>query len=197
MVVVVLKSGRMEAFSDGVLAIIITIMVLEMKPPEIIDKASIQQLIPTIISYMLSFIYVGIYWNNHHHLVQKLKYIKGPILWNNLHWLFWMSLIPFSTGWIGMSPSETVPAFFYGLILLFCSISYLLLQNSVVKSEGKNSALAKQIGYDWKGKSSMLLYLLGITAAFWLPAISYSLYLLVALIWFIPDTRIEKTIELE
>lgn len=192
-----MKSGRMEAFSDGVLAIIITIMVLEMKPPEVIDKASIQQLIPTIISYMLSFVYVGIYWNNHHHLVQKLKFIKGPILWSNLHWLFWMSLIPFSTGWVGMTPNETIPAFFYGLILLLCSISYLLLQNNVVKAEGKHSALAKQIGSDWKGKSSMLLYVLGITAAFWLPAISYSLYLLVALIWFIPDKRIEKIIETE
>ncbi|MFC6463428.1 TMEM175 family protein [Marinilactibacillus sp. GCM10026970] len=189
-----MKTNRMEAFSDGVLAIIITIMVLELKPPEIIDKEAFKILIPTLISYILSFIYVGIYWNNHHHLLYKLSRLNGQVLWSNLHWLFWMSLIPFSTAWVGMNPLETVPTIFYGVILLFCGISYLLLQRKVVHCEGRNSDLAKEIGYDWKGKITMLLYATGIIFAFWVPLISYIIYFVVAIGWFIPDSRIEKTI---
>ncbi|ARF15511.1 TMEM175 family protein [Sporosarcina ureae] len=189
-----MKTSRMEAFSDGVLAIIITIMVLELKPPTAIDKEAFLTLIPTVVSYMLSFVYVGIYWNNHHHLVHKLSRLNGRVLWSNLHWLFWMSLIPFSTAWVGMNPLEAVPTLFYGVILFLCAVSYLFLQNQVVQCEGIESDLAKEIGFDWKGKVSMLLYVTGVVFAFWIPTVSYILYLVVAIIWFIPDKRIEKTI---
>ena len=189
-----MKTNRMEAFSDGVLAIIITIMVLELKPPETVDREAIKILIPTLVSYILSFIYVGIYWNNHHHLLYKLKRLNGKVLWSNLHWLFWMSLIPFSTAWVGMSPLETVPAIVYGVILFFCAVSYLFLQKKVVQCEGSNSDLAKEIGFDWKGKTSLVMYATGVAFAFWLPIISYVMYFVVAIGWFIPDPRIEKTI---
>lgn len=189
-----MKKSRLEAFSDGVLAIIITIMVLELKPPSVIDREAFILLIPTLVSYILSFIYIGIYWNNHYYLLYKLNRLNGQVLWSNLHWLFWMSLIPFSTAWVGMNPLETVPTLFYGVILLGCGISYLFLQRKVVQCEGENSDLAKEIGYDWKGKASMLVYVMGIVFAFWVPALSYFMYFAVAIGWFIPDSRIEKTI---
>ncbi|GEK90769.1 TMEM175 family protein [Alkalibacterium kapii] len=189
-----MKTSRMEAFSDGVLAIIITIMVLELEPPETIDREAFRILIPTLVSYLLSFIYVAIYWNNHQHLLYKLNRLNGKVLWSNMHWLFWMSLIPFSTAWVGMNPLETVPTVFYGVILLLCAVSYLFLQKSVVQCEGKTSDLAKEIGYDWKGKASLLVYATGIIFAFWLPVVSYITYFIVAIGWFIPDARIDKTI---
>lgn len=182
---------RLEAFSDGVLAIIITIMVLEIKVPHGKDFAALQPLIPVVISYILSFIYIGIYWNNHHHMMHTVKHVSGSILWANLHLLFWLSLVPFTTGWIGENHFAPIPMAVYGIVLLMAAIAYFVLQNQIIRAQGERSLLALAIGSDIKGKMSPILYLLGIGSSFISEWISGSFYVLVALIWLIPDKRIE------
>lgn len=189
-----MNKNRLEAFSDGVLAIIITIMILEIKVPEDNSFESLKPLIPVILSYVLSFVYVGIYWNNHHHMLQVVKKVNGSILWGNLFLLFWLSLIPFATSWIGSQHFSEVPMSVYGFILLMCAISYTLLQNKIIKLEGKDSILYKAVEKDKKGKISLVCYILAVPLAFVSPWISGLLYTTVALIWVIPDARIEKQI---
>lgn len=189
-------TGRLEAFSDGVIAIIITIMVLELKAPEGHSIAALVPLAPVLLSYVLSFIYVGIYWNNHHHMLHACQEVSGGILWANLHLLFWLSLIPFATAWLGENHYSSGPAALYGAILLLSAIAWVILQQQIIKSqEGKGDVLKGAIGDDWKGKVSVLIYVAGIGAAFWQPRVSLMLYGLTALIWFVPDKRIEKVIE--
>lgn len=188
-----MTKNRLEAFSDGVLAIIITIMVLELKVPHTPDIAALQPLIPVFLSYVLSFIYLGIYWNNHHHLLHTAKHVNGGILWANLHLLFWLSLFPFVTGWMGENHFEQIPTLIYGTILLLAAIAYYILQSLIVKTEGKDSLLVKAIGKDIKGKVSPILYSTAILSVFINPWIAQAIYVLVALIWLAPDKRIEKT----
>ncbi|MGC8490773.1 MAG: TMEM175 family protein [Syntrophobacteraceae bacterium] len=187
-----MDKGRLEGFSDGVIAIIITIMVLELKVPHGENIEALEPVIPVFLSYLLSFIYVGIYWNNHHHMLHTCRKATGPILWANLHLLFWLSLFPFATGWMGENHFAAAPTAFYGVILLMAAISYWMLQHIIIKSQGRESLLKKAIGSDWKGKMSPPTYALAIAAAFWSPRISQGLYLLVALIWLVPDRRIER-----
>jgi len=187
--------GRLEAFSDGVIAIIITIMVLELKVPHDTQPAALWQLAPVFGSYVLSFIYVGIYWNNHHHLLQAAKTIDGRVLWANLHLLFWLSPIPFSSGWMGENHFETLPTQLYGMVLLMCGLAYYLLSRALIAHGGAHSALARATGKDRKGILSLLLYLVAIAlAAFFHPAAAMGVYVLVAAIWFIPDRRIERVL---
>ena len=188
---------RLEAFSDGVLAIIITIMVLEIRVPSGNDFNSLKPLIPVLVSYVLSFIYIGIYWNNHHHMMHTVKHVTGSILWANLHLLFWLSLVPFVTGWIGENHFDPIPMAFYGIILLMAAIAYFILQTQIIKTQGEHSLLARAVGNDIKGKMSPILYLLAIGSNFISQWISGSLYILVALIWLIPDKRIEITLQSE
>ncbi|MEZ5104071.1 MAG: TMEM175 family protein [Draconibacterium sp.] len=187
-----MNKGRIEAFSDGVIAIIITIMVLEIKVPHGEKFFDLIPLIPIFLSYVLSFVYLGIYWNNHHHMLQTVKKINGGILWANLHLLFWLSLIPFVTGWMGENHFEKEPVALYGFILLMAAVAYFILQNLIIKAHGKESVLAKAIGRDIKGKISPVLYILGIIFSWINPWISGALYVFVALMWLIPDNRIEK-----
>ena len=187
--------NRLEAFSDGVIAIIITIMVLELKVPHGENFEALASLLPTFLSYVLSFIYIGIYWNNHHHMLHAAHKITGAILWANLYLLFWLSLIPFATGWMGESHSASTPSALYGFVLLMAAIAYLILQWQIIAAEGQNSLLKQAIGSDWKGKLSPTLYLIAIAMAFWSPRLSQALYALVALIWLIPDRRIEYALE--
>lgn len=182
----------MEAFSDGVLAIIITIMVLELKVPHTDTLETLVQLWPVLLSYILSFIYIGIYWNNHHHMLHTCKAISGSILWANLHLLFWLSLIPFATGWMGENHFAELPTQFYGFVLFMSGVAYYILQNRIIAYQGSDSVLKVAIGNDWKGKSSPVIYLIAIAAAFWEPSIAIALYAIVSLIWIVPDTRIEK-----
>lgn len=186
-----MNKSRMEAFSDGVLAIIITIMVLEIKIPHGVELADLKPLTPIIFSYILSFIYVGIYWNNHHHMMHTVKKVSGGILWANLHLLFWLSLIPFVTGWLGENHLTALPLALYGFVLLMAAIAYWILQSLIIKSHGKDSVLAKAVGKDLKGKISPIIYALGIVAAFWASWIAIVSYIAVALMWLIPDKRIE------
>jgi uncharacterized membrane protein len=186
--------GRLEAFSDGVVAIIITIMVLELRPPHDTDLAALRPLLPVLLSYVLSFVYLGIYWNNHHHMLQCTRRVTGAILWANLHLLFWLSLIPFVTAWMGENPLASIPAALYGLVLLMAAIAYLMLQRQILRVEGPQSVLATALGRDAKGKLSMMLYALAIGAAFVHPSIAEGLYVLVALVWLIPDRRIERAL---
>lgn len=185
--------GRFEAFSDGVLAIIITIMVLELRVPHGDSLADLEPLIPKFLSYILSFIYVGIYWNNHHHMLHAVKEVNGPSLWANLHLLFWLSLTPFVTAWMGENHFAQWPVVAYGVVLLMCAISYTILSKKLIHNHGKNEKLAMAFGKDEKGKLSLLLYVLGIIAAFFYQWIALAFYAIVAMIWFIPDQRIEKT----
>ena len=185
---------RLEAFSDGVIAIIITIMVLEMHAPHEPTLAALGPLWPVIISYVMSFVYLGIYWNNHHHMLHLTRSVTGGILWANLHLLFWLSLTPFTTAWMGETHFAAVPTAVYGAVLLACAISYYVLQLTIIRSQGPNSVLAAAVGQDKKGKLSPVLYLLAIFAAFVHPGISGALYATVALIWLIPDTRIERVL---
>jgi uncharacterized membrane protein len=187
-----MDKGRLEGFSDGVIAIIITIMVLEMKVPRGENIEALRPLIPLFLSYLLSFIYVGIYWNNHHHMLQTCQKVTGPMLWANLHLLFWLSLFPFATGWMGENHFDPAPSAFYGVILLMAAIAYVVLQQIIIASQGRESLLKKAVGGDWKGKISPLIYFVAIGAAFWSHWISQGLYVLVALIWLVPDRRIEK-----
>ncbi|MBA4317570.1 MAG: hypothetical protein C0412_04140 [Flavobacterium sp.] len=189
-----MNKSRLEAFSDGVLAIIITIMILEIKAPEDDSFESLKALIPVFLSYVLSFVYVGIYWNNHHHMLQVVKKINGSILWSNLFLLFWLSLIPFATSWIGEHHFSAVPMSVYGFVLLMCAIAYNILQNKIIKLEGNDSILHKAVENDLKGKISTLAYISAIPLAFVSPWISGLLYIAIALLWIIPDSRIEKQI---
>lgn len=191
-----MRTGRLEAFSDGVIAILITIMVLELKVPHGDDLGAFLPLLPTLCGYVLSFVYIGIYWNNHHHMLHACQEVSGGILWANLHLLFWLSLIPFATAWLGENHYSSGPAALYGAILLLSAIAWVILQQQIIKSqEGKGDVLKGAIGDDWKGKVSVLIYVAGIGAAFWQPRVSLMLYGLTALIWFVPDKRIEKVIE--
>jgi uncharacterized membrane protein len=186
--------GRLEAFSDGVLAIIITIMVLELKVPHGADLAALTPLLPSFLSYALSFIYLGIYWNNHHHMLHATLRVNGSILWANLHLLFWLSLVPFVTGWMGENGFAPAPTAVYGAVLLLAAIAYRILQQTIIAGQGGTSLLAKAVGGDLKGKLSPLLYLIAIPSAFISQWISAALYVLVALVWLIPDRRIERVL---
>ena len=192
-----MTKGRMEAFSDGVLAIIITIMVLELKVPEGHDLDSLQPLLPAALSYLMSFVYLAIYWNNHHHLMHTVKKVSGDILWANMHLLFWLSLVPFVTGWMGESQFAKVPLAFYGVVLLMAAIAYYILVRRILRRHGPDSVLAHAVGKDWKGKISLALYIMGIAATFFNPWISGGIYVLVALMWLIPDSRIEVALNHE
>lgn len=189
--------GRLEAFSDGVLAIIITIMVLEMKVPHTSDLHSLQEVLPVFLSYVLSFIYIGIYWNNHHHMLQSIKHVNGKVLWANTHLLFWLSLVPFASGWMGENHFAVWPVALYGFILLMNGIAYYILAQSLIYLNGKDSVIGKAIGKDNKGKISIVIYVAGIALCFLNPLIGFSLYVVVAVIWFIPDKRIEKTLDVK
>ena len=186
--------GRLEAFSDGVMAIIITIMVLELKAPHGADLASIKPLIPIAISYLLSFIYVGIYWNNHHHMFQATQKVGGAVLWANLHLLFWLSLFPFVTDWMGQNHFAPVPTALYGAILFMAAIAYFILQKVIIAQQGPHSLLAKAVGRDIKGKISPLLYAIAVVLANWHEYLAGGIYVLVALMWLIPDRRIERLV---
>jgi uncharacterized membrane protein len=186
--------NRLEAFSDGVIAIIITIMVLELKVPHGENLDALAPLIPVFLSYVLSFIYVGIYWNNHHHMLHACRYVTGPILLANLHLLFWLSLFPFATGWMGENHFASAPSAAYGVVLLMAAAAYWLLQQIIIASQGRESLLKKAIGSDWKGKLSPVIYVIAISIAFWSTWISQCLYVLVALIWLVPDRRIENAL---
>jgi uncharacterized membrane protein len=184
--------GRLEAFSDGVIAIIITIMVLELKVPHEASITALAPLIPVFLSYVLSFVYVGIYWNNHHHMLHASRNVTGSILWANLHLLFWLSLFPFATGWMGENHFAAAPSAFYGVVLLMAAVAYWILQQLIIASQGHDSLLKRAVGSDWKGKLSPLIYAIAIPTAFWSQALSQGLYVLVALIWLVPDRRIEN-----
>jgi uncharacterized membrane protein len=185
--------NRLEAFSDGVIAIIITIMVLEMKVPHGESLDALVPLIPVFLSYVLSFVYVGIYWNNHHHMLHASANVSGAALWANLHLLFWLSLFPFATGWMGENHFAAVPTALYGVVLLCAAIAYRILQQELIASQG--SVLARAIGRDWKGKLSPVLYIAGIVSALWLPTLAQAIYVLVAFLWLVPDRRIEHQLE--
>jgi len=190
-----MNKGRLEAFSDGVLAIIITIMVLEMKVPHGADPGDLRPLLPVFLSYVLSFVYLGIYWNNHHHMLHVTQGVTGAILWANLHLLFWLSLIPFVTGWMGENSFAPAPTALYGVVLLLAAIAYWNLQRVIIARQGAGSLLARVIGRDLKGKVSPILYAVAIPAAFLHQAIAGGIYVLVALIWLVPDRRIERAVE--
>jgi uncharacterized membrane protein len=189
-----MNKGRLEAFSDGVIAIIITIMVLELKTPHGNTMADLKPLIPVALSYVLSFVYVGIYWNNHHHMLHAVRQVRGGVLWANLHLLFWLSIIPFVTSWMGENHFSKWPVALYGFVLFMNAMAYSILAAMLVKQAGPESALAIAIGKDWKGRLSIFIYLASIAAAFIHPTISLCLYTLVAVIWFIPDRRIERVL---
>lgn len=186
--------GRLEAFSDGVLAIIITIMVLEIHAPHETSLAALAALLPKFVSYALSFIYVGIYWNNHHHLLTVVQRVSGGVLWANLHLLFWLSLIPFSTSWMGEHGGEHLPVAAYGVVLLSSGLAYSLLVRALLAAHDRESNLAHAIGKDGKGIASVVIYAVAIPLAFYFPAISYALYVAVALMWLIPDRRVERAL---
>jgi TMEM175 potassium channel family protein len=187
-------TNRLEAFSDAVIAIIITIMVLELKVPHGEDFQALAPLTPVFLNYVLSFAYLGIYWNNHHHMLHVCANVTGPILWANLHLLFWLSLIPFTTGWMGENHFAAAPSALYGVVLLMAAIAYWVLQQLIIAAQGRDSLLKKAIGADWKGKLSPVLYVVAILAAFWSHWISQAIYVLVALLWLIPDRRIERVL---
>ena len=189
-----MQKNRLEAFSDGVLAIIITIMVLELKVPHGVELAALKPLLPVFLSYVLSFIYIGIYWNNHHHLFHATKHVSGGILWANLHLLFWLSLFPITTGWLGENHLASTPAAVYGFVLLMAAIAYYLLQRAIIAQQGHESLLASAVGSDWKGKLSPVLYFLAIPLAFLSSWIASGLYVFVALLWLVPDRRIERVL---
>jgi uncharacterized membrane protein len=190
-----MQKTRLEAFSDGVLAIIITIMVLELKVPHGVELEALKPLFPVFLSYVLSFIYLGIYWNNHHHMLHATRQVSGSILWANLHLLFWLSLFPFTTAWIGENHVAPMPTALYGFVLLMAAIAYYVLQRAIIAKQGAESTLAVAIGSDWKGKLSPVLYLAAIPLAFVNPWISNAVYVFVALMWFVPDPRIERAVE--
>jgi uncharacterized membrane protein len=187
-------STRLEAFSDAVIAIIITIMVLELKAPHEPGLGALVPLLPVFGSYVLSFIYLGIYWNNHHHMFQITEHVDGSVLWANLHLLFWLSVVPFTTAWMGENHFAATPTAVYGVTLLMAAIAYYILQSRIIRLEGQDSTLARAVGRDWKGKVSPILYLLAIPLAFVHQLIAQLLYLIVAIIWLVPDKRIEHAL---
>jgi uncharacterized membrane protein len=187
-------TGRLEAFSDGVLAIIITIMVLELRVPHEADFAALRPLVPVLLSYVLSFLYLGIYWNNHHHMLHVTGRVTGAVLWANLHLLFWLSLVPFVSAWMGENHSASTPTALYGVVLLMAAIAYWILQRQILRTEGPQSILAVAVGRDVKGKLSPFLYVLGIGAAYVHPGTADVVYALGALLWLIPDRRIEQAL---
>jgi uncharacterized membrane protein len=187
-----MTKGRLEAFSDGVIAIIITIMVLEMKVPHGDRVEDLLPLMPTFLSYILSFVYVGIYWNNHHHMLHACTAVTGAMLWANLHLLFWLSLFPFATGWMGQNHFTASPTTLYGVVLLMAAIGYFVLQQTIIRAQGKDSILKKAVGRDWKGKLSPVLYIVAIVATLRSSWIAQAIFVNAALIWLIPDRRIEK-----
>ena len=190
-----MHKGRLEAFSDGVLAIIITIMVLELRAPQHAAHLSdLKPLLPVFLSYVMSFVYVGIYWNNHHHMLQVTQHVTGAMLWANLHLLFWLSLVPFATNWLGENDFARMPAALYGFVLLMCAAAYTILQATILREPGGNALLAAAIGRDFKGRVSLLLNLIAIAASYVNSKISVGIYVLVAMMWLIPDRRIEKVI---
>jgi uncharacterized membrane protein len=189
-----MEKGRLEAFSDGVIAIIITIMVLEIKVPHGAELAALSPLIPVFLSYILSFLYVGIYWNNHHHLFQAVQYVNGRVLWANMHLLFWLSLFPFATGWMGENHFAPIPVSLYGIVLLAAASAYFILTRTLLAHHGKDSTLAIAVGRDFKGKVSLAIYGLAIPLSFVYPLAACGLYVLVSIIWLIPDRRIERTL---
>jgi len=189
-----MSKGRLEAFSDGVIAIIITIMVLELKVPHGAELGSLHPLIPVLLSYVLSFVFLGIYWNNHHHLLQAVRHVDGRILWANLHLLFWLSLIPFVTGWMGENRFAASPVALYGVVMFFAGLAYFILTRVLVARHGADSALASALGRDVKGKASVLGYVFAIALAFVSPWLACGIYILIAVLWLIPDRRIEKVL---
>lgn len=190
-----MEKDRLVAFSDGVIAVVITIMVLELKAPHDASLGALKETAPVFLSYVLSFIYVAIYWNNHHHFFYLIPQVDGAMLWANLHLLFWLSLIPFATSWIGEHHSSPVPTAVYGVALLMPAIAWYVLQTVIIRAQGSDSALARALGYDIKGKISPLLYLAGILVAFLDTRISDAIYVLVALMWLVPDRRIERAVQ--
>jgi uncharacterized membrane protein len=189
-----MSKTRLEAFSDGVIAILITIMVLELRPPHGTDFAALRETLPAFLSYVLSFVYLGIYWNNHHHMLHLTKRVTGGILWANLHLLFWLSLVPFVTAWMGENHNAPQPTALYGVVMVLAAISYTLLQRTIIAHQADGAQLAKAIGGDSKGKVSIVLYVVAIPMALWVdPRIADALFAAVALIWFVPDRRIERS----
>jgi len=188
-----MSKGRMEAFSDGVLAVIITIMVLELKSPHGASLAALRPLVPVLLSYVLSFVYIGIYWNNHHHLLHATERVNGATLWANLHLLFWLSLIPFTTAWMGENHLNSWPVAVYGIVLLLAGVAYYILTQTLIRLHGQDSTLATSIGADTKGKISIATYAVGIALAFVLPWIANLCYVIVAIMWLVPDRRIERS----
>jgi uncharacterized membrane protein len=187
-----MTKNRLEAFSDGVIAIIITIMVLELRPPATGDMEGLRHLLPDFLAYVLSFVFLGIYWNNHHHMLHATTRVTGGILWANLHLLFWLSLVPFVTAWIGHHPFESLPTAAYGAVLLMDAIAYTILERRLIAAHGHDSSLARAVGGDAKGLFSLLVYITAIPLAFAWPALSYALFVFVALLWLVPDRRIER-----
>lgn len=183
---------RLLAFSDGVIAIIITIMVLELRPPHEATITALREVLPTFLSYVLSFIYVAIYWNNHHHMLLTAERVNGGILWANMHLLFWLSLIPFATAWLGEAHGAAAPTMVYGCVLFLAGAAYTILQTALLRAHGPDCLLARAVGNDWVGKASLVLYAIAVAAALWNPLVSKAIYVLVALLWFVPDRRIEK-----
>jgi uncharacterized membrane protein len=186
-----MPTGRLEAFSDGVIAILITIMVLELKVPHGSDWAALKEVLPVLCGYVLSFVFIGIYWNNHHHMLHTLERVSGGILWANLHLLFWLSLVPFATAWMGESHSAPLPTAGYGFVLLAAGVAYLILQTAIIRAQGPDSKLQRLLGRDVKGKASAVLYLVAIVLAFVNAHVSQAIYVFVALTWLVPDRRIE------
>ena len=189
-----MTTNRLEAFSDGVLAIIITIMVLEMKVPHGADWEALRPIFPVFLTYVMSFIYLGIFWNNHHHMLHATDRINGAILWANLHLLFWLSLIPFVTGWMGENRFAPLPTATYGVVLLLAGVAYLILQTAIVSQQGKNAKLREAIGKDVKGRLSLAFYTVAIALAFWNQWVAIGLYIMVAFVWLVPDRRIERSV---
>lgn len=187
--------NRLEAFSDGVLAIIITIMVLELKVPHGETFDALLPLVPTFLSYVLSFVYLGIYWNNHHHMLHAATRVTGLVLWANLHLLFWLSLFPFATGWMGENHFAPMPSALYGMVLLMAAIAYWLLEQAIIASEGSSSFLRRAVGRDWKGKLSPVLYAVAIVSTFLAPWVAQAIYVFVAILWLVPDPRIERALD--
>ena len=189
-----MTKGRLEAFSDGMIAIFITVMVLELKVPRDVEVAALTPLLPALLTYVLSFVYLAIYWNNHHHMFHATKHVTGGILWANLHLLFWLSLFPFATGWMGENHWARIPTAAYGAVLLMAAVAYYILQRAIIAHQGAGSLLAIAIGSDWKGKLSPALYFVAIPLSFAIPWIAIAIYVLVALVWLIPDRRIERVL---
>jgi len=187
---------RMEAFSDGVIAILITIMVLELGTPHGTDLSALVPLVPVLMAYVLSFVFLGIYWNNHHHLLQAAKHVDGRVLWANMHLLFWLSLVPFVTSWMGENSFAAVPVAVYGFILLMCAVAFTILVTALIAHEGRDSsAIANAIGSDLKGRVSLVAYIVATPLALVLPMVSFGIYVAVAIIWFVPDRRFEREVE--